>query len=190
MREGRVCIRPSRRSANIMNHFLTLIDRLSRVAETAAVVLIFGYCILMLTEVVARAQAQSFSFTWEFSTYAMAAIFALASGPAIRTAVHVRITLVTEMLPARLTKWMDIAANFVALVIVSAIVWAMCIKTAGSSDRNILATSVSKTPLWIPQALVLWGFAQLWLDLLVRLIRRASDRTFESRGADKEKSDV
>lgn len=47
----------------ILSLFLTVIDRLSRGAETAAVVLIFGYCILMLIEVVARAQAQSLSFT-------------------------------------------------------------------------------------------------------------------------------
>ncbi|PUB12374.1 TRAP transporter small permease subunit [Yoonia sediminilitoris] len=173
-----------------MTVLLNLIDRLSRFAELSAVLLIFGYCILMLTEVVARAQAQSFSFTWEYSTYAMAAIFALASGPAIRTAVHVRITLVTELMPARMTKWLDVLANGVALLIVAAIVWAMWVKTSGSYDRNILATSVSKTPLWIPQALVLWGGAQLWLDLLARMIRRARDETYEWRNADKEHVDV
>ncbi|MEQ6250300.1 TRAP transporter small permease [Sulfitobacter sp. HNIBRBA3233] len=173
-----------------MTRFLTLIDRLSRLAETAAVALIFGYCVLMLTEVVARAQASSFSFTWEYSQYAMAAVFALAAGPAIRTAVHVRITLVTEKLPAPLTRAVDLLANLVALVIVAAIVHAMWTKTATSFERNTLATSVSKTPLWIPQALVLWGFAQLWLDLLARMIRRATGRTHEWRGADAEQLDV
>lgn len=173
-----------------MNRFLTLIDRLSRFAEVAAVALIFGYCTLMLTEVVARAQARSFSFTWEFSQYAMAAVFALACGPAIRTAVHVRITLVTEKLPAGVAKWMDILANLVALVVVAAIVNAMWTKVSVSFDRNILATSVSKTPLWIPQAVILWGFAQLWLDLLARIIRRVTNQQFEWRGEDKEQADV
>ncbi|RFP86234.1 TRAP transporter small permease [Rhodobacteraceae bacterium 63075] len=173
-----------------MTGFLTFIDRMSRLAELVAVALIFGYCTLMLTEVVARAQAQSFSFTWEYSQYAMAAIFALASGPAIRTAVHVRITLVTEKLPAAATKRIDVFANLVALVIVAAIVYTMWTKTSASFERNILATSVTKTPLWIPQLFVLWGFAQLWLDLLARMIRRATDRTYEWRGADKENADV
>lgn len=173
-----------------MTRFLTLIDRMSRLAELAAVGLIFGYCLLMLTEVVARAQAQSFSFTWEYSQYAMAAIFALASGPALRTAVHVRITVITEKLPAGVTKWVDVLANLAALFIVGTIVLAMWTKTSASFERNILATSVTKTPLWIPQMFVLWGFAQLWLDLLARMIRRASDRTYEWRGADKEQADV
>lgn len=144
----------------------------------------------MLTEVVARAQARSFSFTWEYSQYAMAAVFALASGPAIRTAVHVRISLLTEKLPAGVARGMDVVANLVALIIVAAIVNAMWTKVSVSFDRNILATSVSKTPLWIPQAIILWGFAQLWLDLLARSIRRIANQQFEWRGADKEQADV
>jgi len=66
----------------------------------------------------------------------------------------------------------------------------MWTKVMTSFDRNILATSVSKTPLWIPQAFVLWGFAQLWLDLLARLIRRVTDQQFEWRNADAEVADV
>jgi TRAP-type C4-dicarboxylate transport system permease small subunit len=178
------------RVLSVMIRLLTLIDRLSRLAELAAVALIFGYCVLMLTEVVARAQARSFSFTWEYSQYAMAAVFALASGPAIRTGVHVRITLVTEKMPAGVAKWMDVVANLVALIVVAAIVSAMWTKVSASFDRNILATTVSKTPLWIPQAIILWGFAQLWLDLLARAIRRITKQQFEWRGADKEQTDV
>lgn len=173
-----------------MDAVLTTIDRLSRVAETTAVALIFGYCALMLTEVVARAQAQSFSFTWEFSQYAMASIFALGAGPAIRTAVHVRISLLNEALPPRAQTWLDVVANLAALMIVALIVSAMWSKVGTSFQRNILATSVTKTPLWIPQAIVLWGIAQLWLDLAARLIRRATGRAHEWRNADAEPSDV
>ncbi|MDU8912547.1 TRAP transporter small permease [Aestuariicoccus sp. MJ-SS9] len=173
-----------------METLLSPIDRLSRLAESAAVALIFGYCGLMLVEVAARSQAQSLSFTWEFSQYAMAAIFALAAGPAMRTGVHVRITLVTERLPGVARKWLDVSANAVALAIVALIVAAMWTKVATSFERNILATSVTKTPLWIPQALVLWGMIQLWLDLLARALRRATGRAPEFRGADAEPDDV
>ncbi|SIT10882.1 TRAP-type C4-dicarboxylate transport system, small permease component [Roseivivax lentus] len=173
-----------------MDRTLALIDRLSRLAESAAVALIFGYCALMLVEVVARSQAQSFSFTWEFSQYAMAALFALASGPAIRAGVHVRITLVTERLPRRLRTGLDVAANVAALGIVALIVSAMATKVGTSYDRDILATSVTQTPLWIPQALVLWGMAQLWLDLAARAARRLTGRQTEIRDADAEPGDA
>lgn len=173
-----------------MKLVLTTIDRLSRVAETLAVILIFGYCALMLAEVVARAQARSFSFTWELSQYAMAAIFALAAGPAIRTGVHVRISLLFGALPARAGKWLDVAASAVALVIVAMIVLAMWTKVTTSFERNILATSVSQSPLWVPQAVVLWGMLQLWLDLFARIVRRVTDRAFEWRDADSEPFDA
>jgi len=173
-----------------MNSFLTLNDRLSRFAESCAVALIFGYCILMLTEVVARSQASSLSFTWEFSQYAMASIFALASGPAIRTGVHVRISLLSEILPAGARKWLDVLANLVALAIVALIVSALWTKVSTSFERNILATSVTKSPLWIPQAVVLWGLVQLWLDLLARFIRRATDRPYEWRQSDADLADA
>lgn len=171
-------------------YVLNLIDRLSRVAETVAVALIFGYCTLMLAEVVARAQASSFSFTWEFSQYAMASIFALAAGPAIRTGVHVRISLVSQALRKSLKKWLDIAANLAALAIVTLIVLALWTKVSTSYERNILATSVTQTALWIPQAFVLWGMVQLWLDLLARMIRRIADQPYEWRDSDTEPSDV
>ncbi|MEK9850381.1 MAG: TRAP transporter small permease [Candidatus Puniceispirillum sp.] len=148
-----------------MDVVLTTIDRLSRFTETTAVALIYGYCALMLTEVVARAQAQSFSFTWEFSQYAMASVFALGAG-------------------------LDMVASATALIIVALIVLAIWSKVDKSFDRNILATSVTKTPLWIPQAVVLWGMAQLWLDLAARAVRRATGRTYEWRDADAEPSDV
>ncbi len=173
-----------------MDRILKTVDRLSRLAETIAVILIFGYCALMLTEVVARAQAQSFSFTWEFSQYAMASIFALAAGPAIRTGVHVRISLLPEALPPTARRSLDVAANFAALFIVALIVSAVWTKTFTSFERNILATSVTKTPLWIPQAIVLWGMGQLWLDLAARLFRRMTGRPCEWRDADAETADV
>lgn len=173
-----------------MTRILKGIDSLSRFAESVAVLLIFGYCGLMLAEVFARSQASSFSFSWEYSQYAMAAIFSLASGPAIRTGVHVRISAISEYLPATAARWMDIVASIVALGIVSILVWAMWEKVGRSFDRNILATTVSKTPLWIPQSLVLWGLVQLWLDSAARLYRRHQQLPYEWRGLDREVGDV
>ncbi len=173
-----------------MTRALKWIDGLSRFAETVAVLLIFGYCGLMLAEVFARSQALSFSFSWEYSQYAMAAIFSLASGPAIRAGVHVRISAVSEYLPTNAAKWVDIVATTVALAVVSLIVWAMLEKVGRSLDRNILATTVTKTPLWIPQLLVLWGFMQLWLDTAARLYRRYKQLPHEWRNMDSEVSDA
>jgi len=173
-----------------MRMFLTIIDKLSRFAESLAVALIFGYCGLMLAEVVARSQAQSLSFSWEFSQYAMAAIFALAAGPAIRTGVHVRISLVSDHLPERAAKGMEVLATIVALLITALMTWAMLVKVGTSIDRNIVATTVTQTPLWIPQLFVLWGIAQLCLDLLARLVRLTQGLPYEWRQTESDLSDA
>ena len=120
----------------------------------------------------------------------MAAIFALAAGPAIRTGVHVRITMLTDILPRRPAGWVDVVATLTALIVATLLVYALWIKVGQSIDRDIVATTVTQTPLWIPQLFVLWGFTQLWLDLLARLIRRARNQCFEWRGMDGEPADV
>lgn len=173
-----------------MSGMLKFIDHMSRLAETVAVALVFGYTGLMLAEVVARAQAASLSFSWEYSQYAMAAVFALAAGPAIRARVHVRITLLSDRLPRRVAHWMDIAANLTALVVAALMVQAMAVKVGTSWERDILATTITRTPLWVPQALVLWGLAQLWLDLFARLVRLWRGEPAEWPGADAEAADV
>ena len=167
-----------------MNRILSLIDRSSRLAETLAVILVFGYCGLMLAEVVARAQAKSFSFSWEYSQYAMAAVLALAAGPAIRTGVHVRITLVGGLLPKRAAKWLDVVANGAALVIAGALLLAVWDKFQSSWVRDIPAATVTQTPLWIPQAFLVVGIGQFWLDLFARFIRRVTNQPYEWRDQD------
>ena len=169
-----------------VSKLLSGIDCASRLAETTAVALIYGYCVLMLAEVVARSQAQSLAYSWEYSQYAMAAIFALAAGPAIRSGTHVRISLVTDYLPTNVQRWADLLANTVAIVIALIMAWAMWVKTGQAFERNIVATTVTKTPLWIPQALLLWGLVQLVLDLTARLIRRARNTQCEWRDASAE----
>jgi len=94
------------------------------------------------------------------------------------------------LLSPTLRKALDNLANFIAIAIVSVIVSVMFSKVSVSFERNILATSISKTPLWIPQLVVLWGLMQLWLDLLARICRHLSGQKHEWRDEDTEPLDV
>lgn len=168
-----------------MNLFLACIDRSSRWLEGMAVLLLFAYCGLMLAEVVARGFiGKSLPYSWEYSAFAMAAIFLLASGSAIRTAVHVRVSLLLEVLPEKYSRVFDILANVIALVVVGFIVVAIYNAFSTSLDRGLVSPSIVKTPLAIPQALLLLGAVQLWFDLLARGIRLATGRVHEQRQLD------
>ncbi len=168
-----------------MDSFLTAIDRSSRLLEGVAVALLFGFGALMLGEVFARGfLARSLPFSWEYSTFAMAAVFLLASGRAIRTATHVRVSLILEAAPARVARILDIVANVVALAIVALLVAALHDAFSTSLERGLISATIVATPLAIPQGIILIGAVQLWLDLLARLIRLLTGRAVEDRAAD------
>lgn len=153
--------------------------------EGVAVVLLYGFGGLMLAEVFARGfLAQSLPFSWEYSAFAMAGVFLLASGRAIRTATHVRVSLILEATPARMSRLLDIAANFAALIIVALIIAALYNAFSTSLDRGLVSPTIVRTPLAIPQGLILIGSIQLWFDLLARFIRLVKRMDFEERGAD------
>lgn len=168
-----------------MDAFLNLIDRSSRLLEGVAVFMLFGFGALMLGEVFARGLlSQSLPFSWEYSTFAMAGVFLLASGRAIRTATHVRVSLVLEAAPASVARVVDILANIAGLIIVAVLVAALYNAFSTSLARGLVSATIVATPLAIPQGIILIGAVQLWFDLLARLIRLMSDRPAEDRGAD------
>ncbi|MEP0522172.1 MAG: TRAP transporter small permease [Hyphomicrobiales bacterium] len=168
-----------------METFLKLVDQSSRTLEGIAVVLLYGFGGLMLAEVFARGfLSQSLPFSWEYSAFAMASVFMLASGRAIRTATHVRVSLILEATPARISRLLDLAANFAALVIVAFIIAALYNAFSTSLERGLVSPTIVRTPLAIPQAFVLIGSIQFWFDLLARLIRLLKGMEFEERGAD------
>lgn len=168
-----------------MDAFLNLIDRSSRLLEGVAVVMLFGFGALMLGEVFARGfLSQSLPFSWEYSTFAMAGVFLLASGQAIRTATHVRVSLVLEAAPPPVARAMDVLANCVGLIIVAVLVVALFDTFSTSLSRGLVSATIVATPLAVPQGIILVGAVQLWFDLLARLLRLISGRTVEDRGAD------
>lgn len=168
-----------------MDRFLNLIDRSSRLFEGVAVLMLFGFGALMLGEVFARGfLSQSLPFSWEYSTFAMAGVFLLASGRAIRTATHVRVSLILEATSPRVARGLDVLANVAALVIVALLVAALHDAFSTSLERGLVSATIVATPLAIPQGIILVGAVQLWLDLLARLIRLITGRTIDDREAD------
>ncbi|MCY6381685.1 TRAP transporter small permease subunit [Hoeflea prorocentri] len=168
-----------------MDRFLKTVDASSRLLEGCAVFLIYGFGALMLAEVFARGfLAQSLPYSWEYSTFAMASVFMLASGRAIRTATHVRVSLVLEAVSPKAARMIDAFANVIALIVVAAIGVSLADAFWSSYSRGLVSATVVRTPLAVPQVILLIGAIQLWFDLLARLIRRWTGRDYEDRDAD------
>lgn len=163
---------PRHPGAALLDRYLRLSDGLSWLAETLAVALIYAFCALMLAEVFARGFLRSsLAFSWEWSAFAMAGVFLLGAGPALRRGVHVRVTLLHGLLPGRGQHWLNVVATGMAIVLVLLLLQSFWAMFQQSWARGLRQSSYTATPLVWPQGLALLGIVQLLLDLVARLLR-------------------
>lgn len=166
----------------MLRGFLKFSDATSWLAETLAVVLLYGFCLLMVAEVFSRGfLSMSLAMSWEYSSFAMAGVFLLGAGPALRRGSHVKVTLIQGMLGPRGQRSLNIAATFVGIalaILLLSIFWSLF---ANSWMRGLRQSSHTSTPLIYPQALAVLGAAQFVLDLCARAVRLWLDLPPEQR---------
>lgn len=165
-----------------MNKVLGIIDRLCVAAETAAIIILYGIAILMLSETVARsAFDRSIPFSWEYSAYGMAAAFFLGAGNALRVGAHIRVTFMQAVIPKHYAKALDIAATAGGTLLTAIITVALYLLVQRSLFRGMVSNTVMQTPLAIPQAIVFLGALLLLLAFMARLIRLLTGQQPELR---------
>ncbi len=156
----------------MLHGFLKFSDTTSWLAETLASILLYGFCLLMLAEVFSRGfLATSLAVSWEFSSFAMAGVFLLGAGPALRRGSHVRVTLAQGFLGPQGQRWLNIAATVVGIALALLVLISFWSLFANSWARGLRQSSYTNTPLIYPQALAVLSAAQLVLDLCARTIR-------------------
>ncbi|WP_118137796.1 TRAP transporter small permease subunit [Oceanicella sp. SM1341] len=139
------------------------------VVAAACLMALFG---LIFAEVLARnIWGTSLSFSWDYAAYMMGACFLLAGGSALRGGAHVRVTALHEVVPARAVWCMDLAACLAGLLVTAFILWALGHMAWLSFGRGTTASSVIKTPLWIPQLVLAVGALIFVLQMLAQLLR-------------------
>ncbi len=103
----------------------------------------------------------------------VAAVF-LALPATLRSAGHVRVTLVLRYLGAAGDRVMTVLALLVALGLMAFATWAVTIQTIASYNRGSVSYGIIAIPLWLPQAVMTVGlilFVVALLDELVAILR-------------------
>lgn len=155
-----------------MRRILAAIDAVSHGAAVIGGMCLVIMAVLMLTEVVCRNFLHfSLVFSWEYSSYMMATTFFLTAAYALRTKVHVRVSLLAETLPPGATRVLEFVGTIMGLVISLYVTNAMVDFTYQSFVRDARTFLPSETLLWPPQAVVALGAVLLSLQLLARLVR-------------------
>ncbi|MBM3623127.1 MAG: TRAP transporter small permease [Alphaproteobacteria bacterium] len=173
----------------ILRPVLDAIDRLGRLDGWIAGGCLILLTMLMITEVVVSAVANSVYWlrakgvawlpadmpasvpnAWEYSSYLMAASFTFGAAMTLRAGGHIRVTLLLARLSPGRRRLFEIVAALAGLLMSGFLAYSMVMFSWGSYVRG--ATSInSDTPVWIPQALITFGITLLALQFVARFLQ-------------------
>ncbi len=157
---------------DFIGRLLDGIDRLSDWGAWASVLCIFGILVLIVGEVLARNLLNvSFAFAWEFSAFLMGAAFMLGSAYALRSGSQIRVMAVLDNVPPRVRHLLDMFATLCAALVIVYLTCALAQLAWLSFTRGSRSEKASELPLWIAQAPLALGAAQLALQTIARLVR-------------------
>lgn len=155
-----------------MNLLLKTIDRLCLWSAGVAALLLAALFILGFAEIVLRSGfGISLSFVVEYSGYLLVLVLFLGSGWTLSQDGHIRVTLLSEHVPARVRYGLDVICTGVALFVASVLAFSLCTYALGTWSRGTVSYFASETPLAYPQMLFALGPVILTLAVFARLVR-------------------
>ena len=155
-----------------MKNALNFLDWISKALGAFAAVLTVSIAVVIIIEIGARSILNySFSFAWEYSAYAMGIAMFCGMAFTLRTAGHIRVSLLASALPKRPAYAVDILCTLAGIIFSGFISLALCELAWASFLSGSTSPSVTATPLIIPQGLIAIGAVPLTLQFMGRLIR-------------------
>lgn len=101
----------------------------------------------------------------EYSAYGLAAIIFLGAGHCLKERGHIRITLVLGFLPDRLSRSITFASAALTTAFMGYLWWYLYKMVASAHHYGSTSGTLTNTPLWIPQAVMLAGATGFLLQL-------------------------
>ncbi len=117
----------------------------------------------------------------EYSAYGLATIIFLGAGYCLKEKGHIRITLVLGFLPVRLAKAITFAATGLTTIFMGYMWWYLLKMLQGAIRYQSTSGTLTNTPLWIPQLLMLIGDACFMLQLAATTVK-----VFQAMGTEEE----
>lgn len=155
-----------------MTFLLRLADRISDITATLSAVILGLMTLLILTEIFLwNAFEKTTLISDEYSAYGLAAIIFLGAGYCLKEKGHIRITLVLGFLPDLAARIIACAATWTTTLFMGYL-WVHLLRMVQAAVRyGSTSGTLTHTPLWIPQALMLAGAACFFIQLLATAVR-------------------
>ena len=121
----------------------------------------------------------------QLAGYALAFATFLSLGLGFRRAAHIRVTLLESRLPRALRRSSLTIISAIGAVLSGLMLWSFAGMTWESWQWGDRASGLIRTPLWIPQSVMLTGLAVLFiatLDTFVEMLRAGRSEALENTG--------
>lgn len=161
-----------------MNKIIDIIEKISNVMAWVSAVLLGLMTVMILVEI----------FLWnlfekttliadEYCAYGLAAIIFLGAGYCLKERGHIRITLILSMLPPKLSRVVTFVSTGITTVFMGYLWWYLFKMVRSAYRYDSTSGTLTNTPLWIPQTIMLIGAACFFLQLV-----GSTARTFQAIG--------
>lgn len=161
-----------------MQWFTDFVDRLSDWLAWLSAVALGLMTVLILLEITLW---NTFKVTTlvadEYSAYGLAAIIFLGAGYTLKEGGHIKINLVVNLLPPRLRALVTTLATAVSTAFMAYLCWYLGRMVAATHRYASTSGTLTNTPLWIPQAIMLFGALVFCLQLLAETVKAARGLT-------------
>ncbi|MCP4720167.1 MAG: TRAP transporter small permease [Desulfobacteraceae bacterium] len=111
----------------------------------------------------------------EYSAYGLAAIIFLGAGYCLKEKGHIRITLVLGFLPEKVSRIITFLATMITTCFMGYLWWYLFKMVKSAIRYESTSGTLTNTPLWIPQAVMLIGAAAFFIQLAATCVK-----TFEA----------
>ncbi len=157
---------------NKMNTLVGLIEKLSDWMARISGVMLGLMTLLILVEIFLWNIFQKTTLIAdEYCAYGLAAIIFLGAGYCLKEKGHIRITLVLGFLPEKLSRIITFLATTITTVFMGYLWWYLFKMVRSAVRYNSTSGTLTNTPLWIPQTLMLIGAACFFIQLVAVTIR-------------------
>lgn len=155
-----------------MNRLVSLIESISNWAARVSAVALGLMTILILVEILLwNTVSKTTLIADEYSAYGLALIIFLGAGYCLKEKGHIRITLVLGLLPRRLAGIITFVATAVTTVFLGYLWWYLFKMVQATIRYQTTSGTLTNTPLWIPQTLMLIGAACFLIQLVGTTMR-------------------
>lgn len=155
-----------------MTLFLRLADRISGAAAVLSAILLGLMTLLILVEIfIWNAFQKTTLIADEYSAYGLAAIIFLGAGYCLREKGHIRITLALGFLPETVSRIIACLATWTTTVFMGYLWYHLLLMVRSAIRYGSTSGTLTHTPLWIPQTVMLAGAACFFIQLLATALR-------------------